>query len=521
VTVREVSRRLRAREAGRPLPRYETIHHAIASPSASLVVAFVRMAGESRPWGIAWGQPGAESKIRSVPDGRVRDDVSVMCAEFAEDLLGHLRVHNWTYDPIGKDAATEDLRQVWVPNGQHAAMLHHLAYAYSQTKFGGDNREILNAFGRVAGWLFRDSSRRGNQHLVDASAVMREAYVFPANDMRQAHLGYLIAWLDCTGDRDARMAAAQQAERAPVSPTMDPDLERNQLEKPVERRRALLRSGGDPSELNAQIADVLADELRRRWALCAHGYDLLAKNERRQNAGVPGLVKEAMSEFWYQHQRIELNLSDPSQGPAFVAHPETDFHGSAAASRYLTYAAADEAYLSCLIHDDIELFNEALQDGRAMRGRVVAVRDDGVGKSTSPVWVIAVDTVHPQRIREGSRLVPRASRGHEASVAFVEQTADGSTHIVVHWIQRKTMAIAGGIAAKPIDPAWEGVNVEFVLADAASLTRRRSHAVWKAKDGPGAWLTHGRRPVPVETGEDDTDVEMLVDDVTQIEGDSA
>ena len=38
------------------------------------IVAFVRMAGESRPWGIAWGTVGSEPRIESVPDGRVRDD---------------------------------------------------------------------------------------------------------------------------------------------------------------------------------------------------------------------------------------------------------------------------------------------------------------------------------------------------------------------------------------------------------------------------------------------------------------
>ena len=39
-------------------------------------------------------------RSKRVPDGRVRDDVGVLCAELAEDLLAHLRVHNWTYDPV-------------------------------------------------------------------------------------------------------------------------------------------------------------------------------------------------------------------------------------------------------------------------------------------------------------------------------------------------------------------------------------------------------------------------------------
>lgn len=172
MSVREVTRKLRAWEAGMPLPRYDTIHHAVMPADQTLIAAFVRMAGESRPWGIAWGRADAQPKIASVPDGRVRDDVAVLCAEFAEDLLEHLRVHNWTYEPVDQNTAPADLRQVWLPNGQHVAMLHQLNYAYSQTKFGGANQDILRALGRLAGWMFRDTSRRGYQHVLSASAAL-------------------------------------------------------------------------------------------------------------------------------------------------------------------------------------------------------------------------------------------------------------------------------------------------------------------------------------------------------------
>ena len=143
-------RKLQAWDAGRPLPRYDTIHHAIAPPPQTLIVAFVRMAGESRPWGIAWGTVGSDPVVRSVPDGRVRDDVSELAAEFAEHVLAHLRVHNWTFDPAPQSPGADELRQVWLPNGQHVAMFHQLAYAYSQTKFGEADVDILNALGRLS-----------------------------------------------------------------------------------------------------------------------------------------------------------------------------------------------------------------------------------------------------------------------------------------------------------------------------------------------------------------------------------
>ena len=78
------------------------------------------------------------------------------------------------------------------------------------------------------------------------------------------------------------------------------------------------------------------------------------------------------------------------------------------------------------------------------------------------------------------------------------------------------MPLVCGIAARPIDNAWIGQDLAFVMADAADLTLRRSQRVWAAKDGPGAWLTHGKAPAPVEIIDDDGAADLLIDDVTQI-----
>lgn len=517
MTVREVARRLRAWEAGKPLPRYDTLHHAVVAEEQALIVAFIRMAGESRPWGIAWGHPNERPKIRTVPDGRVRDDVAVLCADFAEDLLAHMRVHNWTYDPVDQNAGPGDLRQVWLPNGQHVAMLHQLSYTYSQTKFGGTNQDILRAFGRLAGWMFRDTSRRGHQHTVNASAALNEAYSFPAQDARTAHLGYQLAWLESAGDRPERMAAAARAEGFPVSPTLDPALERDNLSPLVQRLQAKRRDGAEVGGPADDVAAILTPELSRRWELTTAAHRLLANSERPTNAGVSALIDEAHGEFWFQHQRMELRQNDPSQGPAYVAHPETDFHGSSAASRYLIHAAADEAYIGNLIHDDPELFVEALDAGKALRAKVEDVVDVGIGRQTVPQWVLSLDPSAPNRLRENGRLAPYGSKGHEATIVGIESRSDALL-VRIEWTGRKTRALVCGIGTKPADPGWIEHELAFVLSDAADLTRRRSSRVWKAREGPGAWLTHGNPPVPVEITDDDggTGTVALVDDVTQI-----
>lgn len=517
-SVRAIARKLEAWQAGQPLPRHDTIHHAIMPPAQVMIVAFIRMAGESRPWGIAWGAAGSAPRVESVPDGRVRDDVSALCAMFAEDLLEHLRVHNWTFDPVPQKPELGDLRQVWLPNDQHIAMLHQLSYAYSQTKFGGENQDILRALGRVAGWMFRDTSRRGNQHIVSASHLLGDSYVFPAQDARTDHLGYQLAWLTVDGGREARLQAAGEAERLTVSPTMDPSLERDDLSGLVEKWQEGRRHGEDLIEHADAIAVILHDELLRRWQLTEQSYELMASNGRPVNNGIGELVTRAHSEFWFQHQRIELRLNDPSQGPPFVAHPETDSHGSAAASRYLIHVAADEAFLGYLVHDDLALFLEAMDDGRAFESRVVRVYDVGVGRSTVPRWVVRLDPSRPHRLRENARLTPLGSRGHESTILAIDAT-ENDLFVTVEWIGRKTKPLLGPIMAKPNDDAWVGVDVAFVQSDAANLTQRRSQRVWSAAKGPGAWLTHGRASVPIEISGDDGDTDLVFDDVAQISGD--
>ncbi len=526
-TISTVTRKLRAWEVGHPLRRYDTIHHAAVPADQALVVAFLRMAGESRPWGIAWGKVGTEPTIRSVPDGRVRDDVGVLCADFAEDLLAHMRVHNFTYDPAPepRHANAEDLRQVWLPNGQHIAMLHHLSYTYSQTKFGGVNQDILRALGRLAGWMFRDTSRVGNQHIVDASALLDEAFVFPAQDVRTAHLGYQLAWLSTDGNREARMKAAAEAESRTISPTLDPELDRDRIANLVDAWQTGRRDGNDVGTEAGEIKEILIDELRRRWEAVERAFDLIESDERPVNSGVADLIEKAHAEFYYQHQRIEIRHSDPSLGPAFIAHPETDFHGSAAASRYLVHAAADEAYASALVHADNALFIEAVSDGRAFVAHVEEVWVVAVPSSSGrgrpkrkPHWRLRLDPSLPHRLRESARVAPRGSPGHEATVIELVTGAD-FLYVTIEWTQRKTKALEHDLAARPEDDVWEGRDMDFVQSDASTLTNRRSQRVWKAKDGPGAWLTHGRASEPIEiTADDAGDVDLIIDDVAQIEG---
>ena len=132
---RDIVRRLVAFARGHPLPRGETKQMHIGSDRDVLILAFVRMGGESRPWGIAYGHPSASPTILTVPEGRNRDLVADMCASFAPTLLGHLKTPGFVDQPATGWEDLPPLRQVWLPNGSHIDMLHHLAFAYTFTRW--------------------------------------------------------------------------------------------------------------------------------------------------------------------------------------------------------------------------------------------------------------------------------------------------------------------------------------------------------------------------------------------------
>jgi len=204
VTGQEGVRRLKAFKAGKPLPLGETLRIRQIKHSDILIVAFVRMGGESAPWGIAFGPPGKAPRILTVPEPRNRDYVADMVAEFAPTLLKHLQhpAYGGRLVESGQELVE---RQVWLPNASHLEMLHHLNYAYVRTKFGTPTRaELLKQMGRAAGWLFRESQRPGQTAVVVATEALKQTFTFPAEDMRQGHLGFLLAWLRTKGGRDAR-----------------------------------------------------------------------------------------------------------------------------------------------------------------------------------------------------------------------------------------------------------------------------------------------------------------------------
>ena len=315
----EAIRRLQAWYAGRPLPAYKTRHFAVAKDEDLLVVAFVRMGGESAPWGITWGHPGQKPEVLAVPEARNREAVAAMIAKFAPALLEHY----WsplTNDWEGTTQRDKDLplRQLWMPNASHIDMLHFLAYSYTFTKFGEMGRyTTLNALGRLAGWLFREHHRPGQMMVMAATDALRSAYVFPAEDVRQAHLGYLLAWLETTGKRTKRLAAAQEAEEHSISTSLDPAIERDELEPLVEKWNDQRLGSRVREQAKADIEATLGRELLERFTLVERAIQHLRKRGPRENKGVAKLGEASLEEHWFQYLRMELGNTDANDWFAF------------------------------------------------------------------------------------------------------------------------------------------------------------------------------------------------------------
>jgi hypothetical protein len=298
----DVIQRIEAWRRGAPIPLGETLPWPRSAPADRLIVAFVRMAGESRPWGVIAGHPGEEPALLTVPEPRDAGELARLALGFAAILLPHLPHPEGASEAEKADiAAVAMRRQLWVPGATHVEMLHFLDYRFSRARAREEaSSKDLSALGRACGWLFRESTRPGQVRVFDATARIRDAFAVPAEDVRQAHLGFLLAWLAPAGTREARLAAARIAEAASVGVTLNPDVERERLEPLVTRWNA---NRGDPAEA-ARIAEaihaVLAPELTRRFRLTEEALGVLEDGTRPPNPGLAEVLKLAAEEHQWQ-----------------------------------------------------------------------------------------------------------------------------------------------------------------------------------------------------------------------------
>ncbi len=497
---RQIVRKLRAFEAKKALPKYSTIHLVDAPNPAFL--AFVRMSGETRPWGIAFGTQADGPKYFTVDDGRNRVAIDAILEEFAVTFLDYFRVENRTFQPIEKDnLGVDNPPQLWVPNSSHIDMLHFINYSHWRPRDEDDLSSLKPTLARLCGWLFRESKFAGQQLIVDSAAALRDHYVFPVDDVTISNPAVALEWLEDSKSIEDHVRESRTWGQDAAGTTLQPEVERK-LEPLMDRE----------NPKSAEIQSILFTELERRWQTAVLAHEALTNDPRPSNAGAIDLLTNSLNRYVYSYQSTERRVADPDSGKAFTPHPETDNHGSAAAASYYDMQAADSQVFPALVHYDEEMLKDALYSGHAIAGVVQHIEVEHTGPRSKEIyWRIRVEARDDFRLREGESMSPMGDSKHSVKIKSVEYVNETQVDLRLHWTGRKTVALTSGPNVAPSDMEWSNELIYFVSADSSQFDLQSRTKVWKAREGRGAWLTHGKSVVSADT--------RVIDDIRQIEGD--
>lgn len=493
----DVLRRIEAWSLGAPVPVGETLPWPRVEAEDRLIVAFVRMSGEARPWGVAAGRPGAEPMLITVAEPRDATEQARLAIELGKILLPHVPYPDHATEAERTEGAQRAVRrQLWMPGPTHVEMLHLLDFRFSRANVREDaGARELGKLGRACGWLFRESTRPGQVRVFDATARLRAAFAIPAEDLRQQHLGFLLGWLETSGLREARVEAARVAEAASIGVTLHPAFEEEHLVDLVARWNAAREDAAAQAAIAARIHEALAPELLRRFRLTERAIAALEGGGRRENPELGDVLKLAADELVWQYWNTEQKVGEPvidPDAPRFLGdHPETDFLPTQAAARFFAHAHAAEVTTASLLHGDRHLVEEAIDAGDAVEGTIVKVVNEGTKRAVVPVWTVVSTADRSLRLREESGVCVVGLRGRTGKIRAITTEAGQRTIEIEIDGWKRARPEDGALAADAKE--LEGTKVVLANAGVVGISKSKSRAVWNAS-GPGAWLTHAAPP---------------------------
>ena len=460
----ETIRRIRAWHEGRPTPRGAVLNRHVGADADVLVVAFVRMGGESRPWGVAIGTLADGPEFVTVPEARNRDLVADLVLKIAPMMLHHFRHPQWHPDGPGVFEIAPH-RQIWLPGPTHLEMLHYLAAAYARTTWNRDDVTTLRALGNLCNCLFLEAQRPGQQTVMSATDALRSAYVFPTSPVRQGHIGHLLGWLTGGCTRDERRVAAHDAERLSVSTVLDPEHERRELQPLVEAWGAARATGDHTATTGpaARIHDLVTDALGHRWNLTREAIARLRGDGRAPNPGLGELVTDSARAFYATWGSNAL--SEAAGERAFWPNVFTDHNARRASAAYHQRNLQADKERFTLVHGDRELQREELAAGRGVIGSVESAGTDR--------WIVNYTYPELTTLESGKRLAIAGLPELELEIVDVELD-DRRLVLRPLWKLRKKHSpehLAAG------DPGWTGRQLVFLPSQPTHLYRWKiSHA---------------------------------------------
>ena len=485
------TRRLRAWHEGRPIPRGERVNVHVGDDDEVMCLSFVRMGGESLPWGVAIGHPHEEPRIVTVPDPRDRDMVATMMVEVGKVLLEHFGHPSFASDE--DEAMTMyEFRQIWVPGVSHLELLHSIAFAYARTAWERPEVEVLRALGNLANCLFVEAQRPGQQTVVVAPHALTTAFDFPSSPVRQAHLGHLLAWMGREKSRESRLRAATEAEKSSVATTLDPEFERTRLESLVERWNAPPRDQrtAKGKRVARDIDNVVAEQLRHRHVLVVRTIDVLRRDTRGANPGLAELVRIGTTKFarlWWD-QVVRERSANPDERPYWPGL-RGDNNARQAAFAYQQRVASSRQALHSLVHGDRTLQEEELQRGHGVRAKVVAVEAGGAR------WTLVYDFPSLPDIKVGGSMAIAGAPKMQVRVMSVSNS-DRTIVVAPNWSAPKHST--GPLAKRAGDPTWRGRQLILIEDFPVHFTESSSYRILDKTESGFDILDHFRHSIATE-----------------------
>jgi hypothetical protein len=447
------------------------------------------MSAESRPWGIAYGRAhDAEPNFLTVPDPRGKETVEEMMDTFAKWFLEEVGVENFSKSPLDRAVNnSKGLPQIWFPGSSHVEMLHFLQYQYQVNRNLDTEPSHLGAFGRLAGYLFRQSRLKGNQLVVDATRLLNEMFEFPADDYSLSHLGAQLAWLKTPGALNEKRDAAIDSSSHTISITMAPELERDHLEKFVKDLNKNGNAEGYSEEQSSKIRAILIPELLRRWSQTVEAHELAFNDARPFNPGVDKFVADQFESFcrWFNEPEKQAAEGEDVYTPA----ANTDYSAFTSAREFLTVTNWEESWLPTLIHADVSILRDSLIDGSSFVGTVVETGLRAGAEGMEPFWKVKLSprSARYYKRRELARLCIFGYEKYQLQLETFEQIS-GEWILTLSWqAPKKPITLRGDKAGLQKDSIWVGESLAFV-PQLRSFFMTNMSALTRASSGAGSFL---------------------------------
>jgi hypothetical protein len=235
--------KLEARKRGRAV-RVSAVMRVEPDPDAFLL-APIKMPGEGRLWGAAYGRRGEEPQFCFAADPRNRDDETKNAiAPLARDLDAYF------------NHCLEQKRapQVWVSSSAAVRFLDALGERRTTPDYPS-----VALLGRHAYWLTDRFCYAGQQVMLSAVNALSAHIATGQSPFEDQHLGALLAWVEPPPDQIPE-AAARLAEEIPAGVNTDVELD-YELE-PLLAELAELRREGRDAARETEIADAVREALK-------------------------------------------------------------------------------------------------------------------------------------------------------------------------------------------------------------------------------------------------------------------